>query len=535
MRSPPPPLPSAARAMQIDVGGRQSVTFPSRDSPLLQELKRKQYIAAMDGYSLGSTPSAVSRNIGAELQAALINRPPRRSAGGCRSQRNVARVVLSVLAIAATATALAIAVQSRQGGGAVPAGTPPAAAAEDAYTANYSIGCSKGGSIATNRSVAIGPVQMTTQHNGVPRTYWLYVPSAPANATTVGPLPLLLNFHGWTWSGEDHMKNLNGNTVAQAKQFIHVYPDGMADNPNPSPFGSWGSWNAAGTGSSPGPAGATCTNGDTSLCYSSCAARKPNGTGCDPAGCDWTTCADDTGFVEKLLDELEATLCVDPDRIYAAGFSNGGILAYELAMTLAPRLAAVASVAGGVHPGFMSMPAGYMPLLDIHGLGDTTIPINATTNSTVAVSEDLWEYIPGPELFEGFRAANDCVGKAEHTVTPYDGTAGLYCMREGVCGGARDHAAGSDRSEGAATAAGQLGPEGLVRCTWDGGHHVPGANMDPLQDVQNVNWGMEFIWSWLSQHRNTRPAGSSEPTGDADHGWDGEHAGAILHSLPRAD
>ena len=38
MRSPPPPLPSAARAMQIDVGGRQSVTFPSRDSPLLQEL-----------------------------------------------------------------------------------------------------------------------------------------------------------------------------------------------------------------------------------------------------------------------------------------------------------------------------------------------------------------------------------------------------------------------------------------------------------------------------------------------------------------
>src|SRR2546425_9668380 len=33
---------------------------------------------------------------------------------------------------------------------------------------------------------------------------------------------------------------------------------------------------------------------------------------------------DDVGFTTDLIDHLQFTLCVDPHRIYAVGFSNGG-------------------------------------------------------------------------------------------------------------------------------------------------------------------------------------------------------------------
>ena len=59
--------------------------------------------------------------------------------------------------------------------------------------------------------------------------------------------------------------------------------------------------------------------------------------------------------VAALLDKLEGHLCVDLNRVYVTGFSNGGLLAYELAMSLSDRIAAVAAVAGGVHPGFLRL------------------------------------------------------------------------------------------------------------------------------------------------------------------------------------
>ena len=44
------------------------------------------------------------------------------------------------------------------------------------------------------------------------------------------------------------------------------------------------------------------------------------------AGCDCSTCADDVGFVAALLDKVEADLCVDPNRVYLTGMSNGAMM-----------------------------------------------------------------------------------------------------------------------------------------------------------------------------------------------------------------
>ena len=45
-----------------------------------------------------------------------------------------------------------------------------------------------------------------------------------------------------------------------------------------------------------------------------------------------TAKVDDVGFVRRLLDELQATYRIDPDRIYATGISNGGILSANALM-----------------------------------------------------------------------------------------------------------------------------------------------------------------------------------------------------------
>ena len=84
--------------------------------------------------------------------------------------------------------------------------------------------------------------------------------------------------------------------------------------------------------------------------------------------------ADDVGFTEALLDRVEADLCVDRTRIYAMGFSNGGMFVSTLACKLNDRIAAVAPVAG-VHllPDCAGRP---VPILVTHGTSDTLVPFD---------------------------------------------------------------------------------------------------------------------------------------------------------------
>ncbi len=57
---------------------------------------------------------------------------------------------------------------------------------------------------------------------------------------------------------------------------------------------------------------------------------------------------DDVGFLRALVARLEAELGVDPARVYATGLSNGGQMAYRLALEAPELVAAVAPVAAGL-------------------------------------------------------------------------------------------------------------------------------------------------------------------------------------------
>lgn len=84
---------------------------------------------------------------------------------------------------------------------------------------------------------------------------------------------------------------------------------------------------------------------------------------------------DDVKFTADLLDTLEAGFCVDQNAVYATGKSNGAGFTGILACVMADRFAAIAPVAGAFYQqGKRCTPSRPIPVLDIHGTGDTTIP-----------------------------------------------------------------------------------------------------------------------------------------------------------------
>ena len=55
---------------------------------------------------------------------------------------------------------------------------------------------------------------------------------------------------------------------------------------------------------------------------------------CNPAhSCDWSSCYDDLGFLEFLIDFIGQEYCLDLNHIHLSGISNGGMLAYFVMAT----------------------------------------------------------------------------------------------------------------------------------------------------------------------------------------------------------
>jgi polyhydroxybutyrate depolymerase len=118
---------------------------------------------------------------------------------------------------------------------------------------------------------------------------------------------------------------------------------------------------------------------------------------------------DDVDFVATVIDALEATLCVDPDRIYATGFSGGARLASELACRLPERIAAISAVAGlrGPEPD-CPLNAEPVPVLAFHGRADPVNPYDADPGT----SPEYWTH-GIPEAVERWAQRLGCDNPAE--------------------------------------------------------------------------------------------------------------------------
>lgn len=80
--------------------------------------------------------------------------------------------------------------------------------------------------------------------------------------------------------------------------------------------------------------------------------------------------SDDVGFISALIDLLDSRHSLDAARLYVAGFSNGGYMAYRLACQLSVRLAAIAAVGADSQECPRGQPARAVSVLQVHGTAD---------------------------------------------------------------------------------------------------------------------------------------------------------------------
>jgi polyhydroxybutyrate depolymerase len=83
---------------------------------------------------------------------------------------------------------------------------------------------------------------------------------------------------------------------------------------------------------------------------------------------------DDVGFLLKMLDDLGNRWAIDPNRVYVAGHSNGGSMAFKVVDEASEKFAAMASVGGHC---YVADPAPAVPLPTVFMLGseDPLMPL----------------------------------------------------------------------------------------------------------------------------------------------------------------
>merc|ERR1712048_935361 len=131
-------------------------------------------------------------------------------------------------------------------------------------------------------------------------------------------------------------------------------------------------WNDLSFSGSPSSDGPTCAQPAESTFLDLVPSECRDIFGCNIASC----VVDDIGFIDALLDELEATYCIDRSRIYVTGYSNGGMMTQRLGCELNHRLAAIAPQHGQSRLGYNCEPEYDvpMPIINIWGTNDEIVP-----------------------------------------------------------------------------------------------------------------------------------------------------------------
>lgn len=261
---------------------------------------------------------------------------------------------------------------------------------------------------------------------GVNRDYMVHIP--PGYDGTK-PLPVLYFYHYFTGDGKELANETGMSKIADRENFIVVYPNakGWVNN-------KWRQWNL-----------------NNSESYR----------------------VDEVAFAKSLMDTMENKLNVDKSRVYVAGYSNGGMLAHELAAKFSDRVAAMASVSG-CQTGDEAPPATGVPVMLIHGDKDRIVPVQGRmftplfpTMKPLDAARDYW------------RKAN---GADEYKMS--DATPGVrtetYTNRK-------------------------TGGEVKVMTLLGSGHVWPGSPYKSLDGTicDSIN-GSEEIWKFLSKHQRQR-------------------------------
>jgi polyhydroxybutyrate depolymerase len=291
--------------------------------------------------------------------------------------------------------------------------------------------------------------------DGLEREYRLHLPADYDRNTATS---LVLAFH-WYGGNAQNMESATWlSRHADEHGYIAVYPESTSFVDK---FGSHTSWNDLSCSVSSGPEGPTCSR----------RLGWPFPPECgEPSDCVWCTCHDDVAFVDHLLDELEDTLCIDLERVYATGISNGAMFVHRLGCDMGERFAAIAPVAGTLARGFTCAP-GASPstsIMQLHGDHDALVPADGS------VGTDGHFFVPVDDVMAAWAgpASQDCDDSVSPYPTSMDGTRELACVQRANC------ATGAE----------------VVFCSWEGDHSSSSGI--------HVPFGNDVIWEFF--RRNSR-------------------------------
>lgn len=181
---------------------------------------------------------------------------------------------------------------------------------------------------------------------GLQRTYEILIPPTFDEG---GTLPLLIAYHGRASTGRAFENITRLENIAVRERFVVVYPNGV---------GTEQSW-AVGSG---------LTLADQLF-------------------------VNDVLFTNTLIDHISEALPIDQNRVYVAGFSQGGMMTQTLACFLGNRIAAVLTVGATPYPRFTQQcfPDRVLPMMLIIGTEDPSYPLNGSS-VTLSVRDmvDFW-------------------------------------------------------------------------------------------------------------------------------------------------
>jgi len=203
--------------------------------------------------------------------------------------------------------------------------------------------------------------------DGQERQYLMHL---PPDASHNRQLPLVVVFHGYASSAR-RMERITGmSEKADREGFIAVYPQATGFIRT--------AWNA-------------------DFC----------------CGDAYLQGVDDLQFFRDLIETLKRNLHIDDSRIFVAGFSNGGMMAYDLAAQMPDVIAAIAlvSAAAGIRPAesphalTIPEPLAPVPLIGFHGLKDAHIPYHGGEGKR---TKDVLKFFSVDQSLAFWLRANQC-------------------------------------------------------------------------------------------------------------------------------
>ena len=272
-----------------------------------------------------------------------------------------------------------------------------------------------------------GDYSFAIQHEGRTRTYRVHV---PRGYTPSEPAPLVLALRAGTADARDPDGFYGLTRESDRQGFVAVFPDAYRATGGGTAVG-WNAGNWRGGG------------------------------------------ADDVGFIEKVVNNVFGQVSIARQRIYAAGMSDGGMMAYRLACELPHVFTAVASVAGTDNTAACT-PDKPVSILHLHARNDRRMPYDGGADPLAKAK--LPSLTSAPQTAAKWARLDGC----QEAPQPVLQQAGASCEAYSYCRGQA---------------------EVRLCSTETGGHSWPGSVKHPGEDPPSQALSAtRTIWSFFSAH-----------------------------------